>query len=81
MPYIFSWPAVIKPSRSSDAMSMNIDLLPTLADVLETQPGAGILDGRSLLPIFRGQEETPHDYLYFSTMKLSWEFAHSSGST
>ena len=65
VPLIASWPAVISGGRVSDAMAMNIDVLPTIADILGVRPQAPLLDGRSLLPLFEGAEESPHDFLYY----------------
>ncbi len=65
VPFIVSWPDVIDPGRVSSAITMNIDLLPTIADVLNVLPSADVLDGKSLLPLLHGGEESPHDYLYY----------------
>ena len=65
VPFIATWPAVIEPGRTSDAMVMNIDLLPTLADLTGLSPLADTIDGRSLAPLFNGGDESGHDYLYF----------------
>ena len=65
VPLVLSWPAVIAPGRVTGAMAMNIDLLPTLAEILGLQPAAGVLDGRSLLPVFQGADESPHEFLYY----------------
>jgi arylsulfatase A len=43
---------------------MNIDILPTLADIVGVQPGAGNIDGASLLALLRGARHSPHTYLY-----------------
>ena len=65
VPLIASWPAVISPGRVTGAMAMNIDVLPTIADMLGLEPAADEVDGRSLLPVFRGADESPHDFLYY----------------
>lgn len=65
VPFVASWPRVIEPGQVSDALVMNIDLLPTLAEVTEQKPAARVVDGRSLLPVFRNAAESPHDYLYY----------------
>ena len=65
VPLIASWPRVIAPGRVTGAMAMNIDVLPTLADILGLEPAAAMLDGRSLMPVFRGAGESAHDFLYY----------------
>ena len=65
VPLIASWPAVISPGRVTGAMAMNIDVLPTVADILGLEPAAARVDGRSLLPVFRGADESAHDFLYY----------------
>ena len=65
VPLIAGWPAVISPGRVTAAMAMNIDVLPTIADILGLEPAAAVVDGRSLLPVFRGADESPHDFLYY----------------
>ena len=65
VPLIAGWPAVIAPGRVTGAMAMNIDVLPTIADVLGLEPAAAEVDGRSLLPVFRGADESAHDFLYY----------------
>ena len=65
VPVIATWPAVIRGGRTSDAMTMNIDLLPTLADILGLTPSAAEIDGASLLSVFSGTDESPHDFIYF----------------
>jgi len=66
VPFIASWPAAIK-AKSSDAISMNIDILPTVLDATGVGLPKGVaLDGRSLMPILTGNSDrSPHDYLLF----------------
>ncbi|MFN2166789.1 MAG: sulfatase-like hydrolase/transferase, partial [Anaerolineae bacterium] len=51
-----------------DGPAMGIDLLPTILDLLHLPaPADRLLDGRSLLPMLRSGEGSPHEYLgYFS---------------
>lgn len=50
---------------AAGALAMNIDVLPTIADIVGLAPAAAVVDGRSLLPVFRGADESPHDSLYY----------------
>ena len=52
--FIASWPAVIQPARTSDALVDFTDVLPTLAEAAGAKPPGGI-DGVSLAPVFRGE--------------------------
>ncbi|MGI9285567.1 MAG: sulfatase family protein [Pseudomonadales bacterium] len=65
VPLVASWPQGLSARGSLAAMTMNIDILPTVADVLGVVPDGNPVDGRSLLPMFRGERESTHQYLYF----------------
>jgi uncharacterized sulfatase len=64
---IASLPALIPAGTRSDALTVNIDLLPTIAEITGAKaPGDRALDGRSLLPLLSGEEDrSPHDYFYY----------------
>ncbi|MFT4826403.1 MAG: putative sulfatase [Halioglobus sp.] len=64
VPFIVSWPKSIQPGKTSDKLAANIDILPTIAEVLELSPSATQIDGVSLLPTLQ-DGEVPHRYLYF----------------
>jgi arylsulfatase A-like enzyme len=55
MPFLVRWPAVVPPGSSSSAMALNVDFAPTFLDVAGL-PVPREMQGRSLLPILRGQE-------------------------
>lgn len=65
VPFIVSWPHVIKPGWVSDSITMNIDVLPTIADLIGVKPAAEVIDGLSLMPVFQDPDNSPHDFLYF----------------
>lgn len=65
VPLIAYWPAVIAPGRVTEAMTMNIDILPTIAQLLDLDPAAETIDGHSLVPIFAGTDDSRHEYLYY----------------
>lgn len=53
-PFIVRWPGVTKPGSRCDAPVINVDLFPTfLAAVGATAPDGKVLDGESLLPLFK----------------------------
>jgi arylsulfatase A len=60
--FIASWPAVIKPGRTSGALVDFTDVLPTLAEAAGAEIPDGI-DGVSLAPVFRG-EARAKDFIY-----------------
>jgi arylsulfatase A len=65
VPFIASWPRVIRPGKAMRSMTMNIDVLPTLAEALGVRPAAELIDGRSLMPVFRGADVSAHEFLYY----------------
>ena len=66
VPFVARWPDGIPAGVESAAMSMNIDLLPTLATVSGAALPDGLtLDGRNIMPLLQGSADTPHEVLYF----------------
>lgn len=66
VPFIARWPGVVPADRRVQAMSMNIDILPTcLSAAGVPSPADRIVDGRNLLPLLRGEADTVHDTLYY----------------
>ncbi len=64
VPFIASWPAAIPAGQIRSEISMNIDILPTTAEIV----GAKVktpLDGRSMLSIMQGESGAPHKHLLF----------------
>jgi arylsulfatase A-like enzyme len=65
VPTTVSWPAVIKAGSSTDIPCMTMDILPTLIDITGKGRG-GVMDGRSLLPLLKGDSTTPPERpMYF----------------
>jgi arylsulfatase A-like enzyme len=54
MPFLVRWPARIKPGTRSDAIGLNVDFAPTFLDLAGLAPATD-MQGRSLLPVLRGQ--------------------------
>ena len=54
VPFIASWPAVVRAGQSSDALVDFGDVMPTLLEAAGIAPPAD-LDGVSLMPVFRDQ--------------------------
>jgi arylsulfatase A-like enzyme len=63
VPLIIAWPGVVKPGTRTQAMVNWTDLLPTLLEAAGGRPPAD-LDGRSFLPVLRGQSRTHRERIY-----------------
>ena len=65
VPFIARWPGKIKPATTSNLISVQYDIMATLADLAGLD--AGKTDGLSLLPTLLGKEENQkkHEFLYF----------------
>jgi arylsulfatase A-like enzyme len=71
IPMLAYAPGLIRPGRVIDQMVRNIDIAPTVLDLAGLDDTAG-MDGRSILPLLRGEvEEWPVELLY----EYYWEFA------
>jgi arylsulfatase A-like enzyme len=71
VPMIAYWPGVIEPGSVSGHISAFHDVLPTFCEI----SGAEIpddTDGISFLPELRGENQAPHEFLY-------WEYPASGG--
>ena len=79
VPFLASWPGTISSGRVVEAPVSTLDLLPTALDLA----GAGLptdrpLDGKSLLPLLRGEDEAlGHDRLVWRNGK-SWALRDGS---
>lgn len=61
-PLLLSWPGMGKP-RSIDTLTTNIDILPTLLDLLNVPHPYGI-DGRSWMPLIHGRAEKGREHIF-----------------
>ncbi len=69
VPFFLRWPAAIKPGTSSDRTAAHIDVLPTLLDIAgaaKLANNAPWMDGRSLLPLLRGDSASWSDRTLFT---------------
>ncbi|MFI4874215.1 MAG: arylsulfatase [Blastopirellula sp. JB062] len=72
VPLVARWPGKIAPGQVSDLPSALWDMMPTFAEITQTQAPKDI-DGISLAPTLLGDgEQARHDYLY-------WEFPAYGG--
>ena len=72
VPFVVSWPGVIKPGSQSGAMIQWIDILPTLIDIAGGTAPDGI-DGRSFAGVLRGTVTT-HRTEIFTTHSGDGQF-------
>ena len=60
---IVRWPGKIKPRSVTNAMAEYVDILPTFMEAAGELP-APVLEGKSLVPVFRGDTDTHKNYVY-----------------
>ena len=66
VPFLLRWPAAVKPGSKVDRLAAHIDVMPTLLEACGVHlPGSLKIDGRSLMPLLRGEREWPDRTLYF----------------
>lgn len=73
VPFIARWPGTIPAGAETGAISMNIDLFPTLAALAGCDlPQDRDIDGRDIFGILKGGQVSPHEYLYlFNSNKIA----------
>jgi arylsulfatase A-like enzyme len=70
MPFIVSWPGTVAP-RVSDALISQVDLLASLAELVQVKvPAGSARDSRNLLPVLLGKTETGRDYVIQQGVKM-----------
>ncbi len=65
VPCIMRWPARIPPGTVCNELAATIDILPTLAEILDVAlPEDRIIDGKSILPLIEGRPgaKSPHEF-------------------
>ncbi len=66
VPLIANWPGVIPSGSVSHEMSMNFDVFATCLQLAGISlPNDRIIDGKNIMPLWTGQEASPHDTLYY----------------
>ncbi|MBE0545949.1 MAG: sulfatase-like hydrolase/transferase [Verrucomicrobia bacterium] len=63
VPFIASWPAVMKQGRVNRDLISSVDFLPTICAAADVKVPTD-LDGVSFLPQLRGERGTPREWLY-----------------
>ncbi len=63
-PWLVRWPGVVKPGvHETEHLVAGVDFAPTILDALGLPPLKG-MDGRSFLPVLKGQKQKGRDYVY-----------------
>jgi arylsulfatase A-like enzyme len=94
-PFFVQWPDVIQPGHSSDRIAAHIDVMPTLLEACGVRKSVDLkLDGRSLLPLLKGEQvdwpdrtlfiqthrgDRPVRYHHFAARSQRWKLLHASG--
>ena len=65
VPFIASWPAGFESGRTSDALVDLADFLPSMVEAAGAAlPDDRVLDGRSFLPVLRGEVDSARDWVF-----------------
>lgn len=66
VPFIARWPGVIKPGSVQETPVINQDIFPTLLEIAEgSKPKDKILDGKSLVRLFKGEKDLVQRALFW----------------
>ncbi|WP_324025419.1 arylsulfatase [Maribacter sp. BPC-D8] len=69
VPFFVRWPGKIKQGQTSKTMGTVIDILPTILDACNVQAPENIkIDGKSLLPLWKGETDSFENSLFFTQM-------------
>lgn len=60
---LIRWPGVVKPGSATTALTQYVDLVPTLLEAAGSKIKASQFDGKSLLPLLRGESNTHHEFV------------------
>ncbi len=64
-PCFVIWPGAVSPGGHSEAMIQGLDFYPTLAEMVGAPlPANQIMDGRSFLPVLKGQSTSARDTIF-----------------
>lgn len=81
-PFVVSWPAGFDGGREITTPVISLDILPTVLEAAGIPAGAAgmkPLDGKSLLPVLRGETGVAHENLFWSEGPAKGEWAVRSG--
>lgn len=61
---IVRWPGVVEPASESDAIVQYVDVVPTVLEAAGGTPQNEDFDGKSLLPVLKGDRDQHHQYAF-----------------
>ncbi|MBX3451649.1 MAG: sulfatase [Planctomycetaceae bacterium] len=64
VPFIVHWPGVTSPGAACEVPAIHVDIYPTLLEIAGAKPPSQVLDGTSLVPLFRGGDALPRDAIF-----------------
>jgi len=71
VPFIVRWPGVVKPGVVTRSVAANLDILPTLVEACGASAPTKPIDGRSFLPLLRGESAVAREvFPYYYGDKL-----------
>ncbi|MGM0946774.1 MAG: sulfatase family protein [Bacteroidota bacterium] len=71
VPAIMAWPGKIPAGKIQDQAAMTIDILPTLAGIIDTPLPSLPIDGRDIWPMIMGEEQENYPYFaYYNQNEL-----------
>ncbi|MEE2676021.1 MAG: sulfatase-like hydrolase/transferase [Planctomycetota bacterium] len=80
VPFIVSWPAQLRGGQKCHVPMWSIDLFATALDASGLpMPTDNPLDGKSILPVLKGETESLHDEMYWSSGGIKGKWAIRSG--
>lgn len=66
VPFLAWWPGVLPAGSEVSTPAMTIDILPTLAGLIEAELPPHPIDGKDIWPLFTGESQTsPHEAYFF----------------
>lgn len=75
-PVVVRWPGMPKAGADRTNLVSSVDILPTILEILDVPPPGG-LDGRSWLPLLRGEKQSGRDHVvtHVNTVSSGLSFA------
>jgi uncharacterized sulfatase len=65
VPMLAQWTGKIPAGTESEAITMNIDLLPTVFNLAKVPiPSDRVIDGKDIWQVLTGNQKSPHEFLY-----------------
>ena len=63
-PTIMKWPKAIKPGSESDALLLNLDILPTITEIINGELPNHTIDGISMLPVLLQEKDAVRNHFW-----------------